>query len=104
MKPIIFNRKKDKHLKLVLGKLLDFDSTVDLVKSLYKEKEQLKDKTYRLEKELEAIKPILESKEYTPALSEDCGDCKYVVRNPFNRTVVGCRKNNLCAFFVKSDD
>lgn len=54
----------------------------------------------RLEIELDNIKPILNSKDYKPAISKDCGDCKYVVKTKCSGYVIGCRKDNLCDNFV----
>lgn len=52
-----------------------------------------------LKAELKCIKPIVESKDYKPALSKDCGDCKFCVRSPWNNDIIGCRKDNVCADF-----
>lgn len=73
----------------------------------YKEKyfeidEKYQDLQYEnlnLKAELKCIKPIVESKDYKPALSKDCGDCKFCVRSPWNNDIIGCRKDNVCADF-----
>ena len=52
-----------------------------------------------LKAELKCIKPIVESKDYKPALSKNCGDCKFCVRSPWNNDIIGCRKDNVCADF-----
>ena len=52
-----------------------------------------------LKAELKCIKPIVESKDYKPALSKDCGDCKFCVRSPWNNDIIGCRKDNVGADF-----
>ena len=74
----------------------------------YKEKYFEIDKKYRdlqfenskLKAELKRIKPIVESKDYKPAISKDCGDCKFCVRSPWNNDIIiGCRKDNVCADF-----
>ena len=73
----------------------------------YKEKYFEIDKKYQdlqfenlnLKAELKCIKPIVESKDYKPALSKDCGDCKFCVRSPWNNDIIGCRKDNVCADF-----
>ena len=56
-----------------------------------------------LKEELKRIKPIVESKDYKPALSKDCGDCKFCVRSPWNDDIIGCRKDNVCADFESYD-
>lgn len=50
---------------------------------------------------LDAIKPVVNSPKYEPALSRDCIDCKYVVKSSWDRTIIGCRKNNVCGDFVR---
>ena len=55
----------------------------------------------KLRHELESPKPIVKSEHYKPALSTDCGDCKYVVRSPWNNSIIGCRKQNVCEDFEK---
>lgn len=73
----------------------------------YKEKYFEIDEKYRdlqfensnLKAELKRIKPIVESKDYKPAISKDCDDCKFCVRSPWNNDIIGCRKDNVCADF-----
>lgn len=60
---------------------------------------QLSDAKY----ELDAIKPILSSDSYKPAISRDCVDCKYALRSEHSGDVIGCRKDNLCVDFVPLD-
>ena len=69
--------------------------------------DSLKDENFELMKskqsllmELDSIKPVINSPGYEPALSRDCGDCKYVVRGRWNGEIIGCRKNNVCEDFV----
>ena len=66
------------------------------VVELEQEIRDLKYKNGELEKELNAIKPVVERKEYKPAISEDCYKCIYVVKSPFNSNILGCRKDNVC--------
>lgn len=54
----------------------------------------------KIEKELKAIKPVIESKNYTQAISKDCGECKFVVRSRWNGDIIGCRKNGVCDDFA----
>ena len=63
---------------------------------LKQEISNLKRTKIELERELKAIKPIVERKEYKPAISEDCYNCIYVVKSPFNNNILGCRKDNVC--------
>lgn len=57
----------------------------------------------KLKMELKCIKSVVESKDYKPALSKDCGDCKFCVRSSWNGCVIGCRKDNVCADFEKEE-
>lgn len=66
------------------------------VTELKEEIRDLKHKESELEGELKAIKPIVERKDYKPAVSEDCYNCMYVVKSPWNGNILGCRKDNVC--------
>ena len=66
------------------------------VVELEQEIRDLKHENNELEKELKAIKPVIERKEYKPAISEDCYNCIYVVKSPLNSNILGCRKDNVC--------
>lgn len=66
------------------------------VLELKQEISSLKHTKIELERELKAIKPIVERKEYKPAVSEDCFNCIYVVKSSFNGDILGCRKDNVC--------
>ena len=68
----------------------------DEIYDLEKEKLRIENEKQRLESELNAIKPILNSNDYKPAISEDCGSCVYVVRSTYSGKVLGCRKDNVC--------
>ena len=75
----------------------EVDSRVfNYVVELKREIRDLKHTRIELEKELKAIKPIVERKEYKPAISQDCYNCVYVVKSPFNNNILGCRKDNVC--------
>lgn len=54
-----------------------------------------------LKKELDAIKPVLENKNYKPAMSKECDKCKYCVRSSWNGEIIGCRKDNVCKDFTE---
>ena len=64
-----------------------------------KKYQDLQFENLNLKAELKCIKPIVESKDYKPALSKDCSDCKFCVRSPWNNDIIGCRKDNVCADF-----
>ena len=65
------------------------------VTELEQEIRDLKYKNSELEKELKAIKPVVERKEYKPAISEDCYNCIYVVKSPFNNNILGYKKGSV---------
>lgn len=58
----------------------------------------------KVKHELEEIKPVVESKNYKPAISEDCLCCKYVIRSQITGNIIGCRKDNVCEDFVKESE
>ena len=58
----------------------------------------------RAEHELKAIKPIVESKDLKCAISEFCGSCRFVVRSPYSRDIIGCRKGCVCDDFVEDKE
>ena len=59
---------------------------------------------HQLEAELKAIKPILENKDYKPAITKDCGDCRYVVRSKYSGDIIGCRKDIVCEDFKEKEE
>lgn len=60
-------------------------------------------KSYELQRELDAIKPIVQNKNYEPAISKDCRDCIYVIKSPYSGEILGCRKNNVCGDFKEKE-
>lgn len=79
---------------------------VDLETKLYdleKDYHNIKFDKIKLETELNEIRPILDSKNYKPALSEECIQCEYSVVSRFNR-LIGCRKDIVCEDFKKKED
>lgn len=70
------------------------------INSLKEENFELMKSKQSLLMELDSIKPVINSPGYEPALSRDCGDCKYVARGRWNGEIIGCRKNNVCDDFV----
>ena len=80
-------------------------------KDTYECIENLKADIRRLTKErndaiasLNAIKPIVEHKDYRPALSRDCCNCKFVVRSHWDGDIIGCRKENVCNDFKSVEE
>lgn len=65
--------------------------------------DKLRYENARLENELNAIKPILEKNKYDPPRSKDCSDCRYVVKSPWDKAPIGCRKNMVCESFEKEE-
>lgn len=52
-----------------------------------------------LERELEAIKPVLEHPDYNPARSSECDECKFAAYSRWSGKLIGCRKDMLCGDF-----
>lgn len=106
---LLFKKKKEKVVTEPNNLILVLDEKVFRVdKKVYDYIKSLEDKERELSKvqhELEAIKPIFESKDYKPAISEDCGKCKYVVRSSYyNGRIIGCRKDNVCEDYSPIDE
>lgn len=76
----------------------------DEIMRLKEELRAIKFENATLKRELELIKPALEDKRITPPASKACEDCKFSVLSPWNRQVIGCRKNALCDDFSKRED
>lgn len=56
-----------------------------------------------LKAELRAIKPVVETGNLTPAVSRECGNCKYVVRSSWSNDIIGCRKSCTCEDFTPEE-
>lgn len=84
-------------------KALCDEVTFKYVNSLIGQKEMYRKRARDLELELKAIKPVVESKSYRPAISKDCGECKYVLRSTYNADIIGCRIENVCEKFERKN-
>ena len=73
------------------------------IKETIEKIERLKNENYRLSSELKAIKPVVESADYKPALSADCQDCIYCVKSRWSGEILGCRKDNICEDFKRGE-
>jgi hypothetical protein len=60
---------------------------------------ELEVKNRKLQDELDAIKPIIETGKLTPAVSAKCRDCKFVVKSRWNNQIIGCCKDSVCEDF-----
>lgn len=58
---------------------------------------------WKLEGELNAIKPIVEDKRVKPAISENCSECKYVVKSPWNDGPLMCCKDSVCEDYTPKE-
>lgn len=72
---------------------------VNMIERLKNDNLELKRKMAIMTEELKEIKPIIEHKDFKPALSKECADCRFVIMHPWNHEVLGCRKDNLCEDF-----
>lgn len=107
---MIFKRKVEESCIVDIGN----GTCVIVPKEVSKYIKELQDKIYKLNtenfnltnakfdllKELDEIKPVINDKNYEPAISRDCADCKYAVKGMWSRNLIGCRKNNVCEDFV----
>ena len=98
--------KKKKYNVLNVGdySIIVDDCGYDYVLYLQKKIRDVEDEKSKLEKELKSIKPIIQSERYKPAISTDCGDCKYCVRSPWNNEIIGCRKDIVCNDFIQKGE
>ena len=104
---MLFGKKKLKRYVFIDDVIYYVDDEVaDHIDKLNEELQNTLDKLFaeksklmRTENELKAIKQLVESKEYKPAMSKDCQDCKYALKSKFNGELIGCRKDNLCNDF-----
>ena len=65
---------------------------------------QIKVEKHELEEHLKKVLPIVEHKDFKPALSKDCYDCVYGVLDPMTNAVIGCRKDNVCSDFKPEEE
>ena len=101
-------RKKKTDLNLVAlppdgGKYFMDDETLKYINKLREELDNVKFEKIKLEKELKAIKPVIENKKLKPAISAHCLDCKFVVKSNWNGNILGCKKDCVCDSFCPND-
>ena len=77
----------------------EYDRLYEEYKMLEVKLETLAHDNCKLRNELNAIKPVVENKNWEPAVSRDCGVCAFVVRSKWNGSIIGCRKNCVCKDF-----
>ena len=78
--------------------------TLKYIDKLRSEIFELEFKKGKLQKELETIKPVIETGTLKPAVSGYCKDCKFVVKSRWNGQILGCCKGNLCDAFSPAED
>lgn len=99
--------RKDPNIYLVTYDDKEYRVSYDamlIINELKKEIHELKHKKRSAELELEALRPVIENPKYKPAMSNDCDECKFVVKNRWNGRVIGCRKDNLCGDFMPREE
>lgn len=97
----MFGKKESRcYIPVDDGVLEMSQATYDYVTKLKNENRDLKREKSSLEAELRAIKPVVENKDWAPAISRDCGECKLVVRSRWDGSIIGCRKPCVCDDFV----
>ena len=66
------------------------------------ENKRLKNDVEELRKKIDEIQTYSKQEGYAPAISRECGDCKYVITSRhlgYGGSIIGCRKNMLCEDF-----
>lgn len=63
------------------------------------ELDDLQNMRYRLETELNVIKPIIEKKELEPAISNRCDKCRFAVKSNWNNEILGCCRKSVCEYY-----
>lgn len=76
----------------------------DDISSLKTENTDLTSKYRHAKSELDSIKHIVERKDYAPAISKDCEECKFALLSRLSGAVIGCRKNCLCDDFKRKGE
>jgi hypothetical protein len=100
----LFSKKETLCCILVDDGILEMNqATYKYIRKLQSEIKDLKLEKTKVEMELKAIKPVIESKKYTPAISKDCGECKFVVRSRYSDDIIGCRKSGVCDDFAPKE-
>lgn len=69
------------------------------IKELESKIEKLTDEKRKLEWELDAIKPVIETKQLKPAVSSTCKTCRFCVKSRWNGDIIGCCKDVVCNDF-----
>lgn len=103
----MFFKKKESNISFMYIDGNNIGFTKDAYEYVMKLKDELRDVKYenaKLRGELKALKPIIEHKDYKPAMSSCCTDCKYVVRSAWNKDIIGCRIDNVCSKFDPKED
>lgn len=94
------------------GELFDVEPEVyEYIRRLEWDLIEQKNKTIQAEserdaakRELETVLPIVKDEQFEPAISAGCDDCKYAVRSPFDRRLLGCRRKNVCEGFERDTE
>lgn len=102
----MFGKKKENtyYIPIENGVLSVDKATYDYIMKLRQEATDAKHEKIKVEAELSVIKPIIESKQYEPAISSDCDLCKFVVRSVWNNDIIGCRKNSVCEDYAPKEE
>lgn len=98
----MFGKPKDKDMIAIDGVVYLVDPAVARhIETLRHELKDAKHDKASLERELELIKPIVKDSDFKPALSEDCLNCDFVIKSPWNGYALGCIKHNVCDDFKR---
>lgn len=102
----MFGKKKESMCFIAIddGILEMNQATYNYIVQLRNDMNDIKHEKIKVEAELRAIKPVIESKQYEPAISSDCGECKFVVRSMWSNDIIGCRKNGVCEDYAPKEE
>lgn len=98
----MFGRKaaKIKKLQEIRNTLYDEnDGLRRKIEGLIEELETLKYDNGELKRELELIKPVINTPGFKPAVSVRCDQCEYSYFSDYNSELLGCCKNVVCEDF-----
>lgn len=99
------NKPHAEYCLLIDGGIVEVNThAYNYINKLTKKVEDLEFENLKLKRELECIKPVLETPDLKPAISSLCRDCEFVVKSNWNGDILGCRKGIVCDNFKERKD
>lgn len=94
--------KKNKYYNFEIGENISLE-TDKYISKISAENEELKHQLANTKHKLESLSNQLQDTKLAPAISNECGKCKYVVRSIWDNRIIGCNKNMVCDDYVKEN-